>query len=129
MWTMLPARVPLLTAWAGGPRAAELAGGSRDEIIEQALASLQSALGVGPEMRDELVAGYTHDWLRDLHAQGAYSYITVGGSAAPAELARPLSETLYFAGEAAHPGQSGTVEAALQSGRRASGEIAKQFAK
>ena len=60
---------------------------------------------------------------------GAYSYITVGGSNAPAELAQPLRETLYFAGEAANPGESGTVEAALQSGQRAAREIAKQFAK
>jgi monoamine oxidase len=129
MWTALPARAPLLTAWAGGPRAAELARSSREELIEQALMSLQSALGTGPEVRDELVAAYAHDWLRDRRAQGAYSFITVGGSGAPAELARPLRETLYFAGEAANPGESGTVEAALQSGLRAAREIAKQFAK
>jgi len=129
LWTALPARVPLLTAWAGGPRAVELAGSSRDELIEQALVSVRSALGAGPEVRDELAAAYAHDWLRDRHARGAYSYITVGGCGAPEELARPLGETLYFAGEAANPGESGTVEAALQSGRRAAREIAKQFAK
>lgn len=129
MWTALPARVPLLTAWAGGPRAIELAGGSRDDLIEQALVSVQRALGAGREVRDELAAAYAHDWIRDRHARGAYSYITVGGCDAPAELARPLRETLFFAGEAANPGESGTVEAALQSGRRAALEIAKQFAK
>jgi monoamine oxidase len=129
MWTALPARVPLLTAWAGGPRAVELAGSSRDELIEHALVSVQTVLTAGPEVRDELAAAYTHDWLRDPYAWGAYSYITVGGSGAPAELAQPLRDTLYFAGEAAHPGESGTVEAALQSGRRAAREIAKQFAK
>jgi len=129
MWTALPARVPLLTAWAGGPRALELAGGSRDELIERALESVASALGVGPEVRDELAAAYTHDWLLDRYARGAYSYIAVGGCDAPGELARPLRETLYFAGEAASPGESGTVEAALDSGRWAAREIAKQFAK
>ena len=129
MWTALPARAPLLTAWAGGPRAAELASSSRDELIEHALVSLQSVLDAGPEVRDELAAAYAYDWLRDDRARGAYSYITVGGCGAPAELARPLRETLYFAGEAANPGESGTVEAALQSGRRAAREIAKQFAK
>ncbi|MGH8217022.1 MAG: flavin monoamine oxidase family protein [Steroidobacteraceae bacterium] len=129
IWTALPTRMPLLTAWAGGPRAVELAGSSRDELIESALVSVRSVLGAGPEVRDELTAAYAHDWLRDRHAQGAYSYITVGGCGAPAELARPLRDTLYFAGEAANPGESGTVEAALQSGRRAAHEIAKQFAK
>lgn len=129
MWTALPARVPLLTAWAGGPRAVELAGSSHNELIEQALESIERALGAGSELRDELVAAYAHDWLRDRHARGAYSYIAVGGCGAPAELAKPLRDTLYFAGEAANPGESGTVEAALQSGRRAADEIAKQFAK
>ncbi len=129
IWTALPARVPLLTAWTGGPSAERLAGRSRDELTELALASAQSVFGAGPEVRDELAAAYAHDWLQDRHARGAYSYITVGGCDAPAALAEPLADTLFFAGEAAHPGESGTVEAALQSGRHAARQIAKQFAK
>ncbi len=135
IWTALPTRVPLLTAWSGGPRAQRLAGLARDELIARAVDSVQSAFGTGPEVRDELVAAYTHDWLQDRHAKGAYSYITVGGLGAPAALARPLADTLFFAGEAANAGgsgiagESGTVEAALQSGLRAAREIAKRFAK
>lgn len=129
IWTSLPARVPLLTAWTGGPQAHALAGRSREELIEQALGSVRRVFRTGPEVRDELTAAYTHDWQADPFARGAYSYITVGGCDAPAELARPLAGTLFFAGEAATAGESGTVEAALQSGRRAAREIAKQFAK
>lgn len=128
IWTALPARVPLLTAWTGGPRARSLAGCSREELIERALRSVQSALVSGPRVRDELAAAYVHDWQHDPFTRGAYSYITVGGCGAPAALARPLGNALFFAGEAANEGESGTVEAALQSGLRAAADIAKQVA-
>jgi len=118
-WTSLPFRVPLLTAWVGGPRAQRLQSASRQELIELALASVRQALDFPGPLREELVAAYVHDWASDPWSRGAYSYIGVGGADAPAQLAQPLRERLFFAGEAAHPDSSGTVEAALQSGRRA----------
>lgn len=124
IWTALPARVPLLTAWSGGPRAQRLAERSREELIEEALQTVQSVFRAGPEARDELAAAYFHDWQQDLYTQGAYSYVTVGGCGAPEALARPLGTTLFFAGEATNGEESGTVEAALQSGLRAAREIA-----
>ena len=47
----------------------------------------------------------------------------VGGTGAREELAAPLEETLYFAGEATDVEQSGTVGGALASGMRAAREI------
>ena len=35
-WTALPARAPLLIAWAGGPKAARLTGSGKREIIREA---------------------------------------------------------------------------------------------
>ncbi len=134
LWTPLPARAPLLTAWAGGPRARRLEGAALSEVVEHALQSVQSAFGVGADVRDELAASYVHDWQQDPYARGAYSYVTVGGLGAPEALARPLRDRLFFAGEAASASEMGTVEAALKSGQRAAGEIlerlrnAKQFA-
>ena len=119
LWTSLPFRVPLLTAWVGGPRAQRLQSASRQELIELALASVRQALDFPGPLREELVAAHVHDWASDPWSRGAYSYIGVGGGEAPAQLAQPLRERLFFAGEAAHPDSSGTVEAALQSGRRA----------
>ena len=49
----------------------------------------------------------------------AYSYILVGGRGAVAELARPVEDTLYFAGEATQEGFSGTVASTIASGYRA----------
>lgn len=117
LWTSLPFRVPLLTAWVGGPRAERLQARGREELIEAALGSAQQALDFPHSLREELVAAHLHDWSADPHARGAYSYIGVGGGDAPRQLAQPLAGRLYFAGEAADPDSSGTVEAALQSGR------------
>src|SRR5262249_55909053 len=50
---------------------------------------------------------------------GAYTYQVVGGANAPSRLARPVEDTLFFAGEATIAEMSGTVPAAVISGRRA----------
>ena len=66
-----------------------------------------------------------HDWSSDPFARGAYGYALVGGSHAPRRLSRPISATLFFAGEATEPEQSGTVAGAIASGRRAARELLK----
>jgi len=118
-WTPLPMHAPLLTAWAGGPKAARLAGLSVKKILEKALGSVRSVLGDIDEPRAFLV----HDWQADPYARGGYSYVRVGGTGAREELAAPLEETLYFAGEATDVEQSGTVGGALASGIRAAKEV------
>jgi monoamine oxidase len=123
VWTALPVRAPLLTTWMGGPRAARLAGVTRAQLIQLALESVQQVFAIGSALIDELTTAHVHDWGADPCARGAYCYVTVGGAGAAGQLAEPLDDTLYFAGEAAHPGQCGTVEAALQSGRRAAAAL------
>jgi monoamine oxidase len=60
-----------------------------------------------------------HDWIADPFSRGAYSYARVGGDDASKRLARPVEDTLYFAGEAADPeGRTGTVHGAIATGRR-----------
>jgi monoamine oxidase len=118
-WTPLPMHAPLLTAWAGGPKAAQLTGSSEDELLRRALESVRSILG----NIEDPQAFRVHDWQADPHARGGYSYVKVGGTGAREELAAPLEETLYFAGEATDTEQSGTVGGALASGLRAAKEI------
>jgi monoamine oxidase len=118
-WTPLPMHAPLLTAWAGGPKAARLTGSPEKLLLRSALASVRSALG----NVDEPSAFLIHDWQADPYARGGYSYVRVGGTGAREELAAPLEETLYFAGEATDTEQSGTVGGALASGLRAAKEI------
>jgi monoamine oxidase len=117
-WTASPLRVPLLTGWVGGPPAAELGRSSATLVFERALASLVSLLGVSAHRLEDCLEDYwMHDWLDDRFARGAYSYARVGGSTAAKRLARPVENTLFFAGEAADAeGRNGTVEGAIGSG-------------
>jgi len=115
-WTPLPMRAPLLTAWAGGPKAARLTGSSHAKLVDAALASVES---VFKGARSELAAAYAQDWMHDPHSRGGYSYALVGGEGAREELATPLDDTIFFAGEATDSEEAGTVAGALRSGIRA----------
>ena len=116
-WTPLPMRAPLLTCWAGGPKAARLTGSSRARLVDAALASVESVFGKG--IRAEFAAAYAQDWMHDPHSRGGYSYVLVGGEDAREELATPLDDTIFFAGEATDSEEAGTVAGALRSGIRA----------
>jgi len=120
-WTMLPVRAPVLVAWAGGPPAQRLEAVSLDERVERAVVSLANTLGVDRRVvESRLEAWHHHDWSADPFARGAYTYVPVGGEDARATLARPVADTLFFAGEAlAEPSEIGTVHGAMASGRAA----------
>jgi monoamine oxidase len=118
-WTPLPMRAPLLTAWAGGPKAAALTGMSPRALLRFATESVRSIHGRIPPVEDFLV----HDWQADPYARGGYSYMRVGGKGARERLRRPLARTLFFAGEATDAAEAGTVAGALRSGLRAAREV------
>jgi monoamine oxidase len=128
-WTAYPIRAPLLVGWHGGIGARVLAQLASEELEELAIASLGRQLGVPQRRLRSLVDGmWTHDWEHDPFARGAYSYQMVGGSDAPASLARQLRGTLFFAGEASDAdGRTGTVHGAIASGRRAAKQIIRQL--
>ena len=118
-WTPLPMRAPLLTAWAGGPKAARMTGWGDKRLVAAALKSIESVL----PRSAPLVQAYVQDWQQDPFARGGYSYVRVGGEHAREELAAPLADTLYFAGEATDAEEAGTVAGALRSGRRVAKEL------
>jgi monoamine oxidase len=118
-WTPDPLRLPLLSTWAGGPKADALSGIGYGALVRVARASLATFFGAVPAPAAVRVC----DWQTDPYAQGAYSYVAVGSSGARAQLAAPLAHTLFFAGEATHERAAGTVHGALESGVRAAREI------
>jgi monoamine oxidase len=118
-WTPLPVHAPLLTAWAGGPKAAALTGLPEKDLLKAALGSVRSVFKKIPAVEDFLV----HDWQADPFARGGYSYMRVGGKGAREKLRRPIANTLFFAGEATDVDESGTVAGALRSGQRAAKEL------
>jgi len=124
-WTMLPLRAPLLAAWAAGPPAHRLAG-QNVPLIERALESLCMLFGESRQrIEKELVAWRFHDWCSDPFSRGAYSYVRPGSEGAMRVLARPVDDTLFFAGEATdHSGGYSTIDGALKSGLRTAQYIA-----
>ena len=124
-WTAAPGEAPLVVAWAGGPDAERLAGVSGDELARRAVDTLSELLGAPPgRLESALLGAHVHDWVGDPYSRGAYSYLAVGGLEAPAALAAPLDDTLYFAGEATDlVGDIGTVHGAIATGARAAREI------
>ena len=119
MWTALPVRTPLLTAWAAGPAAQQLAGLPPPALLTRALESVRALFQGYGDLECALANAWVHDWQSDPFAHGAYSYVCVHGAQARHTLAVPLATTLFFAGEAtATDGEAGTVAGALQSGGR-----------
>jgi len=125
-WTSSPLRSPILTAWLGGPPAAALSEQSAATLTRLALESVRTMFGeLLPPGVAELEAAHVHNWQHDPFSRGAYSYVSVGhfGSARES-LAKPLQNTLFFAGEATDTeGEPATVTGALQSGARAAREV------
>ena len=95
-------------------------------MIERAIESLSLCFGE-PRRRieHELVAWRFHDWCSDPFSLGAYSYVRPGAEQAMRALARPVSDTLFFAGEATeYGGNYSTINGALTSGLRTAQHIA-----
>ena len=129
-WTQYPLRAPVIVGWRGGPRARILDRLSPVGLTDCAVGSLARTFRLPARRLHALLAGsWAHHWDNDPLSRGAYSYQLVGGSAAPADLARPLGGTLYFAGEATAPdGRIGTVDGAIASGQRAAQQVRRAFA-
>jgi monoamine oxidase len=122
-------RGPILTGWAGGPKADALHKHSRAYLEALGLKILRKILFANTSpvsLRRQLVASHYRNWAIDPHIRGAYSYLPVNGLDLPKLLAAPVADTLFFAGEATvSDAQTGTVFGALQSGQRAAREILK----
>jgi len=124
-WTPLAVRFPMLTAWSAGPHADFVLDLPRKDVIEQAIWSLSRILAITMNrIQDQIEQVYFHDWHADPFALGAYSYVPAGALPAREELAKPVDETIYFAGEATDlSGHSATVHGAIASGLRVARQI------
>ncbi|MFL6550805.1 MAG: flavin monoamine oxidase family protein [Povalibacter sp.] len=119
-WTSLPIRTSVLVAWSAGPNADRLSGARREDLLEHVFETLRRLFGRRVNYRALLEGFAYHDWQRDPFACGAYSYVLANGRSARATLARPLENTLFFAGEACDTqGEAASVGGALASGQRA----------
>ncbi|MEO7208216.1 MAG: NAD(P)/FAD-dependent oxidoreductase [Steroidobacteraceae bacterium] len=129
-WTTAPHEAPLLTAWAGGPKAESLlklitADGDASALRDLSLSTLAKMFSRQlPDVRQMLCSWHMHNWQSDAYARGAYSYVQVGALDAPGKMRIPIEDTLYFAGEHTDVvGHWGTVHAALATGADAAAQI------
>lgn len=115
------ANEPVLVAYHGGPSAVATNEMDDEELITGCMETLRKMFG--PDIPDPLTYKRT-GWSTDPFSQGSYSFTKVGQRPEDRQrVAAPLSDTLYFAGEATHPTFSGTVHGAYETGIRAAQEI------
>jgi len=124
-WTAHPWESPTLTGWIGGPRSASFDQCTREQVGDLACQQLARIFSLPLEfLRAQLLCCATHDWQTDRFSGGAYSYIPARALDSVLELAAPVENTLYFAGEHTDvTGHWGTVHAAIRSGQRAAQQI------
>lgn len=114
-----------LTAWISGAQAETWSTLPEDALIDAVLAELARRLGRDTHsLREALLAAHCHNWVADPFSRGVYSYVRVGGMDAPGQLAQPIADTLYFAGEGTETtGHTGTIYGALLTGQRAAQQV------
>jgi monoamine oxidase len=108
----------IVTTMLNGPFAKELAAEGARAMADYALTQLAAIFGndVKRCVTDRLVFA---DWDHDPWIAGCYAGARVGRYHARAELARPIENRLFFAGEATHDRYMGDVHGAHLSGEAA----------
>ena len=115
-------QAPVLLGFHAADRARELEGRPDREIVASAMRTLRTIFG--DDIPEPLDAQITR-WAQDPFALGAYSFNPVGATPKlRRDLAAPVAQRLFFAGEACHERYFSTVHGAYLSGLRAAKQIA-----
>ena len=117
---------PIITAYIMGERAEQFSGMDNNTAVSLMLSYLDEIFNSQSPSQSFVQGGYhIMDWSKEPFINGAYSYPLIGGSIIHyEELAKPMDDKLYFAGEATNfNGHSGTVHGAIESGVRVVSEI------
>jgi len=111
---------PVLAMFNPGSFGAETEQYSDAELTSRAVEALKAVFGDVPEPVDAV----STRWGSDPWSWGSYSYLPVGVEFdIYRDMARPVGDRLFFAGEATHSRFPSTVHGALLSGRRAARQI------
>ncbi|HXV25690.1 MAG TPA: NAD(P)/FAD-dependent oxidoreductase [Alphaproteobacteria bacterium] len=118
------------------PLAILIVGGPKWEVIERAGADAMIAMGrrvisdlFGSRSLRDLKKTLATKWVSDPHTLGGHSYMRPGHGFARADLAEPIDNRIFFAGEATSSESWATVHGAYESGRRAISEAAAALKK
>ena len=111
---------PILLMFNAGSYGARIEAMPDAEVVDQALAALEVMYGRIPGPKDALVTR----WQSDPWSYGSYSYVPAGVSfRRHLDLARPVDDKVFFAGEATHQDYPATVHGAFLSGVRAARQV------
>ena len=118
------ADVPMLVGLSGGTAADEIEELSDQAIVTRLRKELSGVMGTAvPEPTDVMI----QRWGSDPFARGSYAYLRVGANGGEPEiLSRPIAGRLFFAGEALHLHDPGTVHGAYWTGQRAARQVQAQ---
>lgn len=118
------ANVPVLLGFNAADRGREIEGWTDEQIVASAMTTLRHLFGADiPEPIDYQLTR----WASDPFAVGAYSYNPVGADPKlRRQLAKPIADKLYFAGEATDHEYFGTAHGAYLSGLRAAEQISDE---
>ena len=109
-----PSGAPLAVGYAGGRLARELARMDRAAATDFALEQLKRAFGNG--IARHLAASVCTRWERDPDIGGGYSAARPGRAHLRADMARPVDDRIFFAGEAASTEFYSTAHGAYLTG-------------
>jgi monoamine oxidase len=113
----------LVQGWFQGRAAQELSDLGPEAGIARVIRWLEESTGEN-NIAEQLSWYHFEDWITNPYTRGSYSVTRPGGYGRRKYLATPVSDTLYFAGEAtAPPPHFQTVHGAYMSGKRAAEQI------
>ena len=112
---------PALVGFTSGRMARTVETMTDEALVALVMRRMRAARGA--RVPDPVAVRVSH-WASDPFARGSYSYPGVGASGNDRSLlARPVEDTLFFAGEATHRDDPGSVHGAWWSGLRAARQI------
>lgn len=113
--------LPVLLGFNAADQGRAIEDWTDEQIIASAMATLRTIFGDAiPEPMEHQITR----WASDPYAFGSYSFNPVGYTPAlRTELAKPLGQTVFFAGEATEPQHFSSAHGAYLSGLRAAGEL------
>lgn len=123
----VPARTKeVVTFFAAGNLADELSRMERKTVVERALDQMDEMFGTETDpkpSRSRLTGSYVADWRREELVGGAYTYPTLHAFGSREVVAAPDGESVFFAGEATHPGVNPCMQGAMETGLRAAAQV------
>ena len=111
----------LMIGFVGGKFGWDLTSKGQDQAIDFALGELQKIFG--SKVRSHFVKGHMTDWGTNPLTLGAYAAAKPGNHSARTELARPVADRLFFAGDTTSVSYPSLCGGAFLTGKRVAKEI------